>query len=447
MKAALFGTFLILIALSIVAWLIEPPLAEHGKTPLIWTSDDNPARREQIDLFNELHPMFQVKLDPSNSDMQKVIVQSLAGVGPDLFCSYNGFQLSAYVKSDIAWDVTDRLREQGIDVVQDTWTASHPTCILEDRIYGFPTNAAVDAIWYNKDIFKQLGISPPETPMTWEEFIPLAQRLTVRDESGRIKHFGFLFSFHMWNNFVMQWGGRMYSEDGTRCVVDSPEAIRGIQFMHDLVYKYRVTPSPVEEAAMATQGGWGSGNITWFGAGKGAMALGGRWWLCILRDYEGLRLGAFECPHGPNRVFLGYGKSVLINKNSPRREEALNFLVYMSQKPYNDLINHQADALAPVKKFCYTDDYLHDPDFPEEDFNDVWRDIMEYGVPEQISPFVNGNVASRIMTNQLDLVRNNQKPASEAMKTAAELINKEIEKAIERDPSLKEKYEALRRTN
>ncbi|HNT34656.1 MAG TPA: hypothetical protein PKH07_06645, partial [bacterium] len=98
MKAALFGTFLILIALSIVAWLIEPPLAEHGKTPLIWTSDDNPARREQIDLFNELHPMFQVKLDPSNSDMQKVIVQSLAGVGPDLFCSYNGFQLSAYVK-------------------------------------------------------------------------------------------------------------------------------------------------------------------------------------------------------------------------------------------------------------------------------------------------------------------------------------------------------------
>ena len=69
----------------------------------------------------------------------------------------------------------------------------------------------------------------------------------------------------------------LYTEDGTRCVVDSPQVLAGVQFMHDLIYRYRVMPGPVEEAAMATQGGWGSGTITLFGGAKAAMALGGRW--------------------------------------------------------------------------------------------------------------------------------------------------------------------------
>lgn len=447
LKYVFLFTFLILVLVSLGTFFMEPELAVEGKTPLIWTSDDNPARREQIELFNQLYPEYQLRLDPGNVDMQKVIVQSLAGVGPDLFCCYGGFQLSAYVKSGIAWDVTDRLKEAGIDVEQDLWRGPDPTYIFEDKVYGFPTNAAVDAIWYNKDMFEGYGIEPPEGPLKWEQFIPLAQKLTVEKENGRMKHYGFLFSFNAWQTFIMQWGGSLYSEDGTRCTLDSPEAIAAIQFMHDLIYKYKVTPSPVEEAAMATQGGWGSGEITWFGGNKGAMALGGRWWLCILRDYENLRLGAFECPHQDKRVFLGYGKSAIINKNSPHREQAFNFLKYMSEKPYNDLINHQADALAPVKEYCYTDDYLHDPEFPDEDYNHVWRDIMEFGVPEQISPFVKGNVATRIITKQLDLVKNDTKSAADAMKTATEQINKVIQRTVERDPELRKQYERLTGTN
>ena len=443
MKVLFAATFLVLVSLSVVTVFMEPELAEEGRIPLVWTSDDNPARREQIDLFNELYPDYQLRLDPTNSDMQKVIVQSLAGVGPDLFCCYNGFQLSAYVKSGIAWDLTERLSQLGVDAVNDCWSASYPTYVYQEKVYGFPTNAAVDAIWSNKQIFEDNSIAIPKGPMKWEEFIPLAQKLTVEDENGRMKHFGFLFSFWQWRNFVLQWGGNMYSDDGTRCTLDSPEAIGAVQFMQDLIYKYHVTPSPVEEAAMATQGGWGSGTITWFGGGRGAMALGGRWWWCILRDYENLKLGAFECPHGKYRAFQGYGKSVLINKNSPRREQALDFLRYMSEKPYNDLINHQADALAPVKEYSYTQEYLHDPEYPKEDFNEVWRDIMNYGAPEQISQFVNGNTASRILNKQLDLVKSNQKSAAEAMKTATEKINKEIQKTIERDPTLRAEYNRL----
>jgi multiple sugar transport system substrate-binding protein len=273
----------------------------------------------------------------------------------------------------------------------------------------------------------------------------LAQRLTKRDAQGHPVQFGFLFDWNNWLHFVYQWGGRVYSPDGTRCVVDSPETVGAVTFMRDLIYHYRVAPTPVEEAAMATQGGWGSGTITQFGAGKAAMALGGRWWLCTLRDYHGLRLGAVESPHGRYRIFRGYAKGTLINKNSPHREEALKFLLYQSGKAYNDLLNDQADGLGPVIRYAYTPQYMHNPQHPEEDFNAVWRDAARRSQPDQVSPFVNGQVASRILTKQLDLVKNDQKTPAAAMKDAASQINDAIQKAIRQDPALKERYDELTR--
>ena len=56
----------------------------------------------------------------------------------------------------------------------------------------------------------------------------------------------------------------------------------------------------------------------------------------------------------------------LINKNSPHRESALKFLVYMASESYNTCINDQADALAPVKRFCVGPAYEKNPAFPEE---------------------------------------------------------------------------------
>lgn len=441
MKLVFLGVFGGLLLLSLIAWHIQPEVGAKGKIPLVWCSDDNPARREQIKLFNDTHPQYDLRLDPSNTGMEKVIVQSLAGVGPDLFDCYDGYQLSAYVRSGIALDVTEDLAKAGIYPKRDVWPGVFPNFIHDDKVYGFPTNAAVNAIWFNKDIFDKAGIPYPKGEWTWDEFLPLAKRLTIRDESGHPVQFGLLCDWGNWQQFITQWGGRIFTKDGTRCIVDSPEAIAGVQFLQDLIYKYRVMPSPVEEAAMAAAGGWGTGTITLFGGGRGAMALGGRWWLCNTRvNYPKLRLGAVACPYGPKHLYRGYGRATLVNAKSRHLQAAMDFLKYEAGKPYNDLVNHQGDALAPVKRFAFTPEYLHDPEFPQEDFNDVWRDVMDKGVPDEVSPFVNGQRAQRILNKQLDLVKSKSKSPADALHTAAEQINVEIGKMLERDPVLRERY-------
>jgi len=441
MRAFFVAAFGALMLLSLVAWRIEPR-SPAGKTPLVWVSDDNPARRGQIALFNKLHPEYDLRLDPG-SGMEKVILQCLAGVGPDLFDAYGPSQLDSYVRSGAAWDVTDELAKRGIDQAREVWPAALATTVRDGRVYAFPTNIAVDAIWINKDLFDAAGDPYPKGPWTWDAFLRVAQRLTLRDDRGRIKQFGFLCDWWYWPQFVMQWGGRIYSPDGARCVVDSPEAIAAVQFMHDLMYKYHVMPTPVDEASMATQGGWGSGTISYFGTGRGAMAMGGRWWLCTLRDYGRLNLGVVESPYAKRRILRSYTRATLVNRYSPRREQALDFLVYEAGKAYNDLINRQADAVAAVIRYNYTPEFLHNPEHPEEDYNEVWREVVKYGRPDDWSPFINGQTATRILDKQMDLVKNDQKPVPEALRDAARLVNEEIAKTLDMDPSLRLKYYRL----
>lgn len=436
----------LLVAMSVFAMVIRPSMIHGGRTSLLWVIDDAPARRAQIALFNKNYPECDLQIDPSTPDMaSKVIVQSLAGVGPDLLCAYDANQLLGYVNSGVAWDITDYLPGMGIDVEKDLWAAPAPTFMHDGRVYGFPANAGADAIWINKDLFDKAGVPYPKGPWTWEEFVPFAQKLAAGNAREQVQVFPLIFD---WTSqlrlFVFQWGGRMYTPDGTRCVIDSPEAIAGVEMMHDLVFKYRLAPSGQEELAMATTGGWGSGVITLFNGGKAAMAIGGRWWLMLMRGNPGLRLGAVEAPHGPKHVFFGYGKSIVINKNSPRRKEALKFIEFMTREPYNQMINDQADAVCPVKEFAYTNNYLHNSRFPDEDYNQVWRDVLIPAIPEEVSIYINAQQATLFIQRQIDLIKTGQKTPAQGMQTLAAQINEVIAANVARNPELKAKYDSAR---
>jgi multiple sugar transport system substrate-binding protein len=439
MKYLFLGTLMVMVGASMVAWRWQPG-AMSDRIELVWCSDDNPARREQIELFNRLYPEYQVRLDPMNATLEKVIVQSLAGVGPDLFDCYSGFQLAAYVRSGIALDCTDFLESRGIDP-SSIWPCALPTFVYEGRMYGQPENVSAPAMWFNRDMFDKAGELYPQAGWTWEDFIGVAQRLTKRDARGRLEQLGFI-GYWDWMSALGQWGGSIYTPEGTRSALDSPQAAEAMQFMQDLIYKYGVMPTPTEETAMASAGGWGSGTITLFGSGRGAMAVGGRWWLCILRNkaYANLRTGAVEMPRGPSARIFGVGKSTLVNVNSRQCDGALLFLEFLHSRAWGDLINHQADGLAPVIEHNYTDTYLHDPDFPDEDYNEVWRAALEDAGPQEVSPYVNGQTVDRILLVQTDLVKANLKSGPEAMRGAAKKINEAIIDQLRLDPVLRERY-------
>jgi multiple sugar transport system substrate-binding protein len=266
--------------------------------------------------------------------------------------------------------------------------------------------------------------------------------MTVHDKDGRIVRYGLLFDWN-WNDFLDFYGAKVFSPDGTHCTIDSPAGIRAMQTMYDLVYKYHAAPSPAEQAAMATTGGWGSGSISWFGAKRGAMALGGRWWLATLRNYKGLDLGVAEAPSAGFSTYSGYGRATLVNLHSKHLAGALDFIRYLASPGYNHLINAQADAITAFKQYSHDPDLLHDPAHPNEHDNDVWVAATARGVADRTTPFLDGATVTRIINKHLELMEDNQKGPEQALHDARSDIEDAMRDSLAENPAAAAQYRNL----
>ena len=424
------------------------PREEQGRIVLTWSADDNPARREQIALFEKRYPEYKLELQAINPGTQipKLIVQSLAGTGPDLFECYMGFHLSAYVRAGVAMDLTDEFARRNIDL-DDVWPCLEPTYKFEGRAYGHPAVATALGLWYNKDVFDEEGIAYPTDDWTWNDFLVVAKKFVEHDEKGRPVRFGLMF----WDVYpaLGQYGAGFFVPEGTRCALDHPNAIAAMELMQDLIYKHGVMPTPTEEGAMASTGGWGMGALNLFASGKSAMALGHRQWLWTLDDesFGHLRLGVVQAPAaelstGPSRSVFGGGRSTLVNAKGKNVEGALKFMEFMNSRYWSELINEQADCLAPLKRYCYQERFAENKRYPSPDYTIAWRNILESARPIVFSPYVNGETFMRILTKHTDLVRLNQKPAAEAMREAARETNQAILERLAIDPVLRARYRA-----
>ncbi|HOX37263.1 MAG TPA: extracellular solute-binding protein [Candidatus Brocadiia bacterium] len=476
----------VLAAWSLLAVVLVPPDEAKGRAPLMWVSDNNPARVEQIDNFNRLFPDCFLRLDPNNTGVQKIIVQSCSGIGPDIIDVYGIRQLQTYVDAGILLDVTDVAKERGFDPSK-TYAKAEGMLTLDGRQFCYPCNVNVDIIIYNKNLFDKYDVPYPPTDrvISWTEFIEkYATPLTVR-RKGKSLPECFGFCNDSWEELIYQAGGSFFTQDGARCVVDSPEAIAGAQLHRDLMHRFNVSPNPIQKEGMSSEGGWGQGWINFFGSQRIASIKIGKWSLIRLRrflsdqnelfrkrhpgvviptdeaecrawhrkwmneheepqDLPPARLGAMHVPHFDGRpplVVLDC-RSAAINKLSPHRDKAVNFLSYLAGETYCQTINDGADALPGNPEFATLKRQIN-PEWPgEDDLHDLTNKATDWGQTREVSPYVDGATTYRFIGAQIDRIDADPRAdVAEAMRAAAEDVNREIRKNIERDKTLRERYE------
>ncbi|MEM1424010.1 MAG: extracellular solute-binding protein, partial [Planctomycetota bacterium] len=129
---------------------------------LVWSTDDNPARRSQLRLFRAWHLLnyaqpVDIVSDPSNRDITKTVVQCVAGAGPDLIEGYGPEQLRPFVRAGVALDVTDEANEFGFgtDTVFEGVVSS---IAFEGRQYAYPCNVGYTVLFYHRDLFAAAGV-------------------------------------------------------------------------------------------------------------------------------------------------------------------------------------------------------------------------------------------------------------------------------------------------
>ncbi|RYG36880.1 extracellular solute-binding protein [bacterium] len=449
MKTLLALILAALLGFTAAVLATSPKKNLDGRTPITWVTDPNPLRKEQVEAFNRLNPKDFLSIDPGNGGKEKVIVQSLAGVGPDVFDFWGEVDFDAYIRSGVAYDLTEDLKRRGIDYEKIVWPLALPWTVRDGKVYAIPANVGTDAIWIHKDMFEKEGIPLPKDDWNLDEFVKTAQRMTKRDAKGRVTRYGVVLDFNgAYLNWLPSFGGAIWNEGSRKITVDSPESIACLTFVRDLIYKYKVSPSPAEEQGINTGGGWGggAGAQVYFRKRVGAMARGGRWWLAQLRDDIRDRqfdLASVVPPIAKYPKFGGGGaRAVMVNSASPNREAAVDFVMYLLSDTYNLILNDQADALAGVKSYAYTARYLKPPKTPDETFHEAFRKTLEMGVPDPSSIYLPRSEVDLYLNRQLDLVKLGQKEPGAALKDAARDIDAAMHRYLDRHPDLKAKYEA-----
>jgi ABC-type glycerol-3-phosphate transport system substrate-binding protein len=128
-------------------------------------------------------------------------------------------------------------------------------------------------LYFNKSLLDKAGEKPPTQDMAWPQFLELARRLT-KGSGDVADQYGYAFPKWTYEQFVYNFGGQTVDnvENPTKCLLDSSQAIQGLEFMVDLQHKYKVMPSP----QIMTQANLASEN-NWFLAGRLATLNSGTW--------------------------------------------------------------------------------------------------------------------------------------------------------------------------
>ncbi len=231
-------------------------------------------------------------------------------------------------------DLREEFPEEVREIEKKMFSGLMGSIRVGDKIFGIPFDFSEHIMYYRTDIV-------PNPPKTWDEIVPTLRALKENNK-GMIFDWGSL-DWIGYSPFLWQAGGDYFNEDYTRVTLETPEAIRALNFFARL-YKEGVpkTVVPVEQGIrtgdypLAISGNWKMINLTF-----GAPELKGKWAIA-------------ELPRGPSgkrTAFIG-GRLMGIFSKSRKKKEAWDFIKFLSLpenqvKIYEDSLKTEDSYLPP----------------------------------------------------------------------------------------------------
>jgi len=179
-------------------------------------------------------------------------------------------------------------------------------------IWSFPFNKSVRALYYNKDLFAEVGLDPEKPPATWDEYYEAARRIT-RDLNGdgRPDTWGTAGQINAWTfgNLLLQNGGRFLDPATDLVAFDGPEGVGALKFMRRLL----------ADSVGFVASGFDYQND--FQAGKIGMMEGSTVSIAFMEGKYDFRLGIAPVPSGKVRGMTIAGTNVVIFAEASREEQ------------------------------------------------------------------------------------------------------------------------------
>jgi multiple sugar transport system substrate-binding protein len=245
------------------------------------------------------------------------------------------------------------------------------------KVYALPVMLDTRFGIYRKDMFAQAGLTNP--PANFAEMRDYARRLTVRDASGKLTRAGIdiLSNDPRQTYETLMWaaGGALFDEAGTKPAFNSPEGVKALQLMTDLVRTDKAIDVGFSNPDAATAP---------IVQDRAAMAIGhNNLWLQIQEQAPELikedKIGTFVIADARPAMYQG-GTLVTMSAKT-RYAKATRALVDFLAGPEASLAASQQRGNVPAVKSLASSEYVRNNAFVRFGMANLDKAYSEGGVP------------------------------------------------------------------
>lgn len=318
----------------------------------LWAADQQPGYQQCARDFEATHPDIDIQISQIGwfDYWTNLNLSFVAESAPDVITNHVA-KFPDFVTRDLLLPLDEFIERDDVpmdiyqDGLADLWTGR------DGKTYGLPKDWDTIAIFYNKEMVREAGISEEEMQnLTWNPedggtYEDVIARLTVDrngvrgDEPGfdknHVKTYGLWldagdavgsgFGQTLWSMYTGATGWKELDENpwGTHFNYDDPRFKKTIGWWRSLIEKGYM-PSLAEQEGVQ----WSDQ----LAAGTTAMATSGSWMIDIaFNSYDNLDLGLAPTPIGPtgerSSMFNGLADSINAATDSP--EEAWQWVKYL----------------------------------------------------------------------------------------------------------------------
>ena len=328
--------------------------AEGGKELTVWTKvkeGEMKTIEEEAKAWGE-KTGNTVKVVNDEGGYQEYLQAANSSKGPDLYIGMPHDNLASFYESGLLEEVPADKFDKSKYSSESVWDATS----FEGKNYAVPMAQETVALFYNKDKVK-------EVPKTMEELIEVAKK----DKNGFQIDLG---NFYITGGIVQTLGGYIFGgEQGSLKADDiglaNDGAIKGYEFLADLVRKHKLMPEDITGDIASTN----------FKEGESAFYISGPW---DVEQFEQAKLNFGVAPIptiGGNdyKSFLGV-QTAFVSAKSQNKDLAWDLL--------SDIINNKSEELFKVgNRIPVLKDVLNSDAIKENKYLQGFVDQSKVAVP------------------------------------------------------------------
>lgn len=324
-----------------------------------------PMAQELLDEFHAEHPNIRVFYTPDPDDLQGTMLDLMvAGTAPDVFqgcCTY----FPSWAQQGHTLDLAPLIARDLDNSVISEWSVAQYQGLRTESGHQFavPKYQGALGLYYNKDLFDELGMSYPDDTWTHDDYLAAMRQLTADiDGDGSNDRWGSMLDVS-WDRIqihVNAWGGHYVDPtDATNCMMDEQPAMDALEWLRARMWDDDVMATFPDVKGLSTRDA--------FIQGKVAMVEDGSWALKDILTRADFSVGVAPFPIGPvRRATLATTDGFGIYSGTEHPAESWELVKFLISKRYG-LAMAEANFLQPART-SLVDDWVRivKEQFPEK---------------------------------------------------------------------------------